>query len=380
MALDPIKDSLVSHDTSGPNALTRFGIYDAIVEYNADPLQLGRVVVRVPLVHKPEYGVTMLPWARPCSPFGGGPGYGSYMIPPVGSRVWVMFESGDELYPVWLGTWVSNPVVERKMLRDTLNEYPKKPSAMAPNPTKPWTSPAAPGLPKEAQGQMGNRPEIYVPFKSPKGAALVIDDRDGKEQLAIYDRLGQVILFDGPISIGGNYNNQSRRSNQKAQDGDTVPLDRGQSKEGRILIADVGGQSIELKSTLDASTFETREWAGKIRISSRQPIIPEQEAGAAPTRTEIKGGPPETEGKNAVVVELSGADNKLTIDLSVEGSITTSVHIDAASGNITIDTPNSILLKSSQIKLDGDVSITGTLKASNAHINNNLIVSGQLIS
>ena len=82
MNLDPIKESLASKDSRGPTTFNRFGIYDAIVEYNADPLQLGRVVVRVPLFHRADYTTEQLPWARPCSPFGGGPGYGTYMIPP----------------------------------------------------------------------------------------------------------------------------------------------------------------------------------------------------------------------------------------------------------------------------------------------------------
>jgi hypothetical protein len=373
MNLNPVKESISSKDLIGPAAFNRFGIYDGIVEYNADPLQLGRVIVRVPLIHKEEYGVDMLPWARPCSPFGGGPGYGTYMIPPIGSRIWVMFESGNELYPVWLGTWVSNPVKDRKMLRDSLNEYPKGPSAMAPKPGTPWTSPAAPGLPKEAQGQVANRPEIYVPFKSPKGAALIVDDRDGKESFSILDRLGQGLTFEGPVSVGANYNNASGRSFQTAKDGKSIPIGRTQNKEGKVLLTDVGGQSIELSSKLgDFDLDGSTNWAGRIRLSSRQPL--RNQTG------EVKSGPIETEGQNAVILDLSGSDNTVNLSMSIEGKIVTSISIDANAGTIVVDTPNNIVLKSDHIKLDGDVTVTGDLKTESLQVDKNAIVSGKLVN
>lgn len=384
MSFDPIKNSLGNADLLKSKTFERFGIYDAVVEYNADPMQLGRVIVRVPLIHKDEYGVDMLPWARPCSPFGGGPGYGSYMIPPVGSRIWVMFESGDESWPVWLGTWVSNPVKDRQMLRDTHGDYPKGPVAMAPIPPVPWTAPAAPGLPKEAQLLISHRPEIYVPFKSPKGAAIVIDDRDGYERLSIYDRLGQTILFDGPCSVGANYNNNSARGTLGSDSGTGVSIERTTNREGRILIADVGGQSIELSSKQNAAdvalTMPTfNNWSGTVRISSRQPAQP-LPTGPVPV-AETKGGPPETMGKNAAVLELSGSDNKVTLEVSdATGAITTSIHIDAQTGQITIETPNNISLKADHIKLDGDVSITGNLQATDIQVENNVIVSGSILN
>lgn len=69
-----------------------YGIYRALVVNTGDPQNFGRVQVSVPSVN--NIGVD---WAMPCKE------YRSKAMPPVGSQVWVMFEGGDPLYPVWMG-------------------------------------------------------------------------------------------------------------------------------------------------------------------------------------------------------------------------------------------------------------------------------------
>nr|HMP43165.1 phage baseplate assembly protein V [Roseiflexaceae bacterium] len=75
-----------------------FGKYRGKVEQNVDPLQIGRVQVRVPAV----LGEGRMSWAMPCVPYAG-PGVGMFAIPPVGASVWVEFEGGDPDYPIWSG-------------------------------------------------------------------------------------------------------------------------------------------------------------------------------------------------------------------------------------------------------------------------------------
>jgi hypothetical protein len=69
-----------------------FGIYRGIVMNTADPLMNGRVQVSVPSVN--NIGSD---WAMPCRK------YKSNRMPPVGSAVWIMFEGGDPMHPVWMG-------------------------------------------------------------------------------------------------------------------------------------------------------------------------------------------------------------------------------------------------------------------------------------
>lgn len=78
-----------------------WGKYRGTVLQNVDPMQLGRLQLVVPDV------MSLLPttWAEPCVPLAGptGPPMGVYMVPPIGTGVWVEFEHGDPNLPVWVG-------------------------------------------------------------------------------------------------------------------------------------------------------------------------------------------------------------------------------------------------------------------------------------
>ena len=75
-----------------------FGKYRGTVITNIDPLQIGRLMVQVPDV----LGTSTSSWALPCVPFTGR-GSGVYVVPQIGSGVWVEFEHGDPDYPIWTG-------------------------------------------------------------------------------------------------------------------------------------------------------------------------------------------------------------------------------------------------------------------------------------
>lgn len=75
-----------------------YGKYRGTVASNIDPMQQGRVQVKVPAV----LGEGSLSWAMPCVPFAGS-GVGFFAIPPVDANVWVEFEAGDPDYPIWTG-------------------------------------------------------------------------------------------------------------------------------------------------------------------------------------------------------------------------------------------------------------------------------------
>ena len=80
-----------------------YGKHRGTVITHIDPLQMGRVNVQVP-------GVTgLLPssWALPCVPIAGKQ-MGTFMVPQIGSGVWVQFEAGDPDRPVWTGGWWGN--------------------------------------------------------------------------------------------------------------------------------------------------------------------------------------------------------------------------------------------------------------------------------
>jgi hypothetical protein len=75
-----------------------YGKYRGLVIENIDPLQIGRILAQVPDV----LGETPSTWAMPCVPIAGIQS-GLYLVPPIGSQVWIEFEQGNPGYPIWTG-------------------------------------------------------------------------------------------------------------------------------------------------------------------------------------------------------------------------------------------------------------------------------------
>jgi len=84
--------------TLGGNTKRFYGKYRGLVIENIDPEQIGRVLLQVPDV----LGATPSSWAMPCVPVAGIQA-GCFLVPPIGSQVWVEFEHGDSGYPIWTG-------------------------------------------------------------------------------------------------------------------------------------------------------------------------------------------------------------------------------------------------------------------------------------
>jgi uncharacterized protein involved in type VI secretion and phage assembly len=81
-----------------------YGKYRGTVINNVDPEQLARIQVMVPDV----LGTTPSAWALPCVPLAGMQ-MGMYLVPLVGSAVWVEFEKGDADLPIWSGCFWGAP-------------------------------------------------------------------------------------------------------------------------------------------------------------------------------------------------------------------------------------------------------------------------------
>ena len=84
--------------SAGGNPRRFYGKYRGLVIENIDPEQIGRVLLQVPDV----LGAIPSSWAMPCVPAAGIQA-GCFIVPPIGSQVWVEFEQGDPDYPIWTG-------------------------------------------------------------------------------------------------------------------------------------------------------------------------------------------------------------------------------------------------------------------------------------
>jgi hypothetical protein len=75
-----------------------YGKYRGVVIDNIDPMQIGRIQAQVPDV----LGEFPSSWALPSVPAAGVQA-GCFIVPPVGSQVWIEFERGEADYPIWTG-------------------------------------------------------------------------------------------------------------------------------------------------------------------------------------------------------------------------------------------------------------------------------------
>ena len=83
-----------------------YGKYRGIVVSNEDPENLGRLKVKVPSVLGKDI---VTGWAMPCVPYGGAANQGMLFIPQKDDGVWIEFEEGDLEFPIWTGTFWTNP-------------------------------------------------------------------------------------------------------------------------------------------------------------------------------------------------------------------------------------------------------------------------------
>jgi hypothetical protein len=85
----------------GVSGVRRFwGKYRGVVLTPIDPEMRCRLLVSVPDVWGPNFSS----WALPCLPYAG-LSIGMYIVPLIGSNVWVEFEHGNSEYPIWTGLW-----------------------------------------------------------------------------------------------------------------------------------------------------------------------------------------------------------------------------------------------------------------------------------
>jgi len=152
-----------------------YGKHRGTVLNNIDPLQMGRIQVQVPDV----LGMGISSWAMPCVPIAGKQS-GVYVVPSIGSKVWVEFEGGDSDYPIWCGGfWGSAAEVPALAL-----------------------APAIPGSPNIVLQTMGQNSVVIsdvpatggIMLKSATGAMILVNDIG----ITITNGKGATIVMTGP--------------------------------------------------------------------------------------------------------------------------------------------------------------------------------------
>jgi uncharacterized protein involved in type VI secretion and phage assembly len=152
-----------------------YGKYRGLVLNNVDPLQKGRLLVQVPDV----LALSTSSWAMPCVPITG-PQMGVYVIPIIGSGVWVEFEGGNPDYPIWTGGfWGSAAEVPPLALTGI---------------------PASPNIVLQTTGQNSivvsdlPGPTGGIMLKSMTGASIIVNDTG----IYIQNGKGASVIMSGP--------------------------------------------------------------------------------------------------------------------------------------------------------------------------------------
>ena len=159
-----------------------YGKYRGFVVSTEDPKHLGRLRLQVPSVLGPE---VVTGWALPCVPYGGQENQGFLCIPEVGAGVWVEFEEGDLEFPIWVGTFWSEPGGE--------SEIP---------------------TPNNADGQERKNeqnPPTRKIIKTAKGHTIQFEDAKGEEMVIIVEATHKhvVTLNEEGIQITDGVNGNS---------------------------------------------------------------------------------------------------------------------------------------------------------------------------
>jgi hypothetical protein len=163
-----------------------YGKYRGFVVNNDDPKKLGRLELMVPSVLGPKVKTG---WALPCVPYGGDVNQGFLCIPERGAGVWVEFEEGDLEFPIWVGTFWSEPGGK--------SELPKPNNAAG------------------AEQVSVQSPPTRKIFKTKRGHTVQFEDADGEERIIICDgeRENRIVFSKSGISIA-NKNNTIAMTNQ----------------------------------------------------------------------------------------------------------------------------------------------------------------------
>lgn len=190
------------------------GIYRGRVEYRKDPFRLGRIKVRIPSRHgvpgidneDEVISVEDLPWAWKKGSIHGGYDMGSFIIPPVGSFVWVEYEAGNPDKFVYSGGVEgrnSKKVHSYGIFEDVLDENLVAGGS--------WDAPLGDNeIPKDVfDGKDSDEPYRNIIYKSLKGHTFMTDEEDEKESMSLIDRAGQVFKMISPIKDSENHTGDS---------------------------------------------------------------------------------------------------------------------------------------------------------------------------
>ena len=229
--------------------------YSAIVVNTNDFYNLGRIQIRIPSIHgvKAEEANYIkdesLPWAKPGIFNAGGNDMGQFLIPEKGSRVFVTFEANDSSNPIYFGG-IPTLLGKKKEYNDNPDIYSGENVDITDN---------------DKIKDLKNDKAKQVVYKSFKGATIIIDDKDGQENIKLIDASGQVFEM-GVLNPTGT---PLPRRGDKEYSTDPYRYIRLGNKEDFIKIVD--GKISIVSDDVEINGHTSGGGSDEVEISNEQP-------------------------------------------------------------------------------------------------------------
>lgn len=157
--------------------------YRAIVMSTEDSEHLGRIRINIPALHSDVTDLHAYPYAYPGCFTGLGNQVGQFILPPVGSIVFVTFEFSDEHRPIYFGGVPTTYAVNKFQSYGTHINNGQQKEVIGND------------IPVEYTGSE------YIIYKSPSGSIIYIDDNTYVKRVSLKDSSGQSIQM---ISFNDN--------------------------------------------------------------------------------------------------------------------------------------------------------------------------------
>lgn len=347
------------------------------VEYNRDPDHRGRVMVRV-IEDGPEMRISnkQLPrvatfdlgWCEPLFSLAGGMGFGSFSVPQVGARVYVLYERGEETNPVYFGGWFANSPRKRRYgaTRSTLTppvvefeddsgydeegnattggkyQYPPKP----PPYHGAWDEEQGPELPLELSEMIDHTPDTQLLFKTLKGASFIVKERDEAEEFTLTDRLGAGIKISSHTLLSEE--GVVRRGRVSATEHEAMTLDNLAFTSHTMSFLTATRTGLEIENTADGKDD-----------SLHLQIHPEHPYSKNPELMDTR-----------VAVELDEGERRVRLIYKEDGVVTGQLEFDAIAKTINLEglehihlnCDTDIVLTAPKVKIHGDLDVEGEIR------------------
>lgn len=341
----------------GRHPANMHGIYRGVVEYNRDPEQRGRVMVRVledgPEMQiddpeKPRVATGDLGWAEPCFIHPSGAQFGAFSVPPVGSRVFVLYGRSDRMNPIYFGGWAANSAKKRRygatkttlqppLDREGKERYPARPAPYWDH----WEEEQGNESPMETSEMVDDQPDVHMMFKTLKGASLMIKERDHAEEMVLTDRQGAELSFE---SWTDDLNRRGRRSATRLE---AIKRDNLDFLH-RMRLFDATRQGLEVETVEDDEA---------VTLQTHPPSEVDRTNELMPTR---------------LAVEMDKGQHRLRVLYIEDHVVVGQIVIDSLARQMTIDgvdllrvkANSDIWLESPTVRIQGDLEVQGEITQS----------------